>query len=449
MVSSNQKGNPYRAVLRRDYPEPLIALLAFILGIWLWDHYFGKSQGYPPGTETVALVKIDRELRLADAMAGDPAWLKWAMGVDSPVLARRDSLQVLGKLAKDNSMTPAGLEAFAVIRAVQDKLPLTEAVASFTQGQSITDLANISEEFSSHRGTWWLAKRIQAESSPTADEIAGIDVFTSDSARLRTRAVVARSLVWLVGLLGLAFVPVALKRLKAGLHAPKVGYGGAWSMRMGLVVFLVTTLAWIGFNLTLELGVGSLPQLHPLFALVVDSAARLLPTLIALGLLFRRPRHAVRVMGLAKKPDIPVILGTFSLLLIFDEVLRRVMATAISSDPGGGLSLTDAGLWGLVFVLIASCLLAPVAEEILYRGVLFRAIGNRLGIAAGAIISSLIFASLHFYDGYGLVSVAVFGMCCALVYSATGALTSAIVLHMLYNLSIKLPEWIVYHAPLG
>ena len=39
-------GNPYRAILRRDYPEPLIALLAFILGIWLWDHYFGKEQGY-------------------------------------------------------------------------------------------------------------------------------------------------------------------------------------------------------------------------------------------------------------------------------------------------------------------------------------------------------------------------------------------------------------------
>lgn len=449
MVSSIQKGNPYRAVLRRDYPEPLIALLAFILGIWLWDHYFGKVQGYPPGTETVALVKIDRELRLADAMAGDPAWLKWAMGVDSPVVVRRDSLQALGKLAKDNSMTASGLEAFAVIRAVQDQLPFSQAVASFTQGQATSDLERATGEFSSHRGTWWLEKRMKAEAPPSADELAAIDVFTADSALLRTRAVVARSLVWLVGLLGLAFVPVALKRLKAGLHAPKKGYGGAWTMRLGLVVFLVTTLAWIGFNLTLELGVGSLPQLHPLVALVVDSAARLLPTLIALGLLFRRPRHAVRVMGLDKKPDIAVVFGTFSLLLIFDEVLRRVMATGLSGDPGGGLSLTDSGLWGLVFAIVASCLLAPVAEEILYRGVLFRSIGNRVGIAAGAVISSLVFASLHFYDGYGLVSVAVFGMCCALTYSATGALTSAIALHMLYNLSIKLPEWIVYHAPLG
>lgn len=37
--------------MRRDIPEPLIALLCFVLGIWLWDHYFGKDAGYAPGTE--------------------------------------------------------------------------------------------------------------------------------------------------------------------------------------------------------------------------------------------------------------------------------------------------------------------------------------------------------------------------------------------------------------
>ena len=77
-------GNPYRVILRRDYPEPLIALLAFILGIWLWDHYFGKTEGYVPGTEEIAMVKIDRDLRLADAMEEDPKWLKWLVGVDKP-----------------------------------------------------------------------------------------------------------------------------------------------------------------------------------------------------------------------------------------------------------------------------------------------------------------------------------------------------------------------------
>jgi membrane protease YdiL (CAAX protease family) len=85
----------------------------------------------------------------------------------------------------------------------------------------------------------------------------------------------------------------------------------------------------------------------------------------------------------------------------------------------------------------------------LYRGVLFRAARNRIGVIPAALVSSTVFALLHFYDGYGLASVAVFGFSCALVYAGTGSLTTVIVLHMLYNSAIKIPEWIVYHAPLG
>lgn len=39
--------NAYRLILARKFPEPFIALLAFVLGVWLWDHYFGKTEGYP------------------------------------------------------------------------------------------------------------------------------------------------------------------------------------------------------------------------------------------------------------------------------------------------------------------------------------------------------------------------------------------------------------------
>ena len=56
---------------------------------------------------------------------------------------------------------------------------------------------------------------------------------------------------------------------------------------------------------------------------------------------------------------------------------------------------------------------------------------------------------MHFYGGYGLASVAIFGFTCALLYAATGSLSACIFLHVLYNSSIKLPEWLIYHAPLA
>lgn len=449
MASLNQTGNPYRAVLRRDYPEPLIALLAFILGIWLWDHYFGKQEGYAPGTEEIALVKIDRDLRLADAMVDDPPWLKWLVGVDSPERAREDALGVFEKLAIDKSISAKGLEAFAIVKSVQDRMPMRETLGIALQGLMISDFDETSRNLANHKGTWWHAKLIDLWEQNASPSNHWRTVFGEDSMRLRTRAVFARSGVWLLGLVGLAFIPLTLVRLKQGLKSKRKGYGGAWPLSMGLVVFLVAILAWIGFNMTLEVGISQLPGLHPLVGIFLDSTARMLPALIALGLIFRRPSHALRVMGLNRPVALKEVLGTYSILMIIDQALRWAMNYGGSNEPGGGLSLGDSGLWGLVFALVSGCVLAPVSEEIVYRGVLFSALRNRLGVISAAVLSAVVFSTLHFYDGYGLISVGIFGLSCALLYSVTGSLTTTIALHMLYNTSIKIPEWIVYHAPLG
>lgn len=441
--------NPYLAILRREYPEPLIALLSFILGIWLWDHYFGKSEGYAPGTESIALVKIDRDLRLADAMAEDPAWLRWLAGVDDPESARKTALLVLQNLARENSITLAGIEAFAAVKAEQDNLPVRDVLAQVMQGQEFSDFLETSDRLAKHQGTWWNAKLIEALEKNMRPACHWRQNFGNDSHQLRTRAILLRSSIWLIGFAGLVFIPGTLATLKKGLAAKPRGYGGAWPLTLGLTVFLVATLAWIGFTMTLDLGISALPGLHPALGILLDSAARLLPSLIALGLLFRRPSHAARVTGLNKPIATKAIFGLFSLLMIIDQILRNTIGSDNSSDPGGGLSAGEAGLWGLAFAITSACVLAPFAEELLYRGVLFRSLWNRLGVLPAAILSSAVFAILHFYDGYGLASVGIFGLSCSLLYAATGSLGAAIVLHLLYNSAIKIPEWLIYHGPLG
>ncbi|MEO8615010.1 MAG: type II CAAX endopeptidase family protein [Luteolibacter sp.] len=444
-----QPGNPYRTILRREYPEPLIALLAFVLGIWLWDHYCGKTEGYAPGTEEIALVKIDRDLRLADAMADDPPWLRWLAEVDMPVVARRDALKVLQKLTNEKSISPRGIEAFAIVTAEQDRLPLEQTLNTALQGQMISDFGETSQKLANHQGTWWQAKLIETWEKTAQPAAHWRQNFGEDCLQLKTRAVMVRSAVWLLGFVGLFFLPSTLCRLRNVLHAKVSGYGGSWPLTLGLMVFLVTTLAWIGFSMTLELGIDAVSGLPPFLGIFLDSSARVLPTLIALGLLFRRPSHAVRVLGLNRPITFRTILGLFALLMILDQILRVAFNNAGSDEPGGGLSHGDAGAWGLAFMIISACVVAPLAEETLYRGVLFRSFWNRLGVIPAAILSSVIFAALHFYDGYGLASVGIFGFTCALLYASSGSLTTVIALHMLYNSSIKIPEWIVYHAPLG
>jgi len=443
------EGNPYRATLRRDYPEPLIALLIFILGVWLWDHYFGKPAGYEPGTEAVALLKIDRDLRLADAMEQDPGWLRSLAAVETPVKARGRALEVFQELAKEKAITLRGLEAFAVVRAVQEKLPVSATLGEMLKGQMISNFEEVSLQLENHGGTWWQAKIVDDWEKHAQPHAFWRQSYDHDNLKLRLRTVMARSSIWLLGLVGLVFLPRVLCHLRNAQKVEWKGYGGAWPFSLGFIVFLVATLASIGFSLILEIFIRALSGLPNWLWILADAVVRLLPVFIALGLIFRRAKHAVRVTGMTRPPDFRAVLGAFSLLMVLDQGLRAFFNTASANDPGGGLSLGDAGLWGLAYAVISACILAPVAEETLYRGVLFRSFWNRIGLLPAALGSSMIFSILHFYDGYGLVSVWVFGFTCAMLYASTRSLPTVIALHMLYNSSIKIPEWVVYHWPLG
>ncbi len=52
--------------------------------------------------------------------------------------------------------------------------------------------------------------------------------------------------------------------------------------------------------------------------------------------------------------------------------------------------------FGAFNVVVASCLLAPVAEEILFRGILLRGLLEKLNPIGAILISSLVFAGIHF-----------------------------------------------------
>jgi membrane protease YdiL (CAAX protease family) len=368
--------NPYRATLRRDIPEPLVALLCFILGIWLWDHYFGKDAGYAPGTEEVALIRIDRDMQLAEAMAGDAALLRWLAHARTPDEGLAVGIRAMETLLAANALGPTGAHAYAVMLAERDGVPAGDYLSRIPLPSADPDSP-----------TWWNLKL-------AADTV---DFPTnSRSATLRTRAILVGSIIWGLGLVGLVFVPGAMRCLAAAFRNKPKGYSAGWTTSLGLVIFLVSTLAWIGFTMMLEFGVMATGGLPPFVLLALDTAARLLPALIALGLLFRRASHAARTIGLDGRIHPPVILGLFSLLLLLDQPLRRALGGFSAGDPTGGLSFADSGISGLVFLIVSACVVAPIAEEILYRGVLHRSLANRMGVLAAAAISSAVFASLHF-----------------------------------------------------
>ena len=89
----------------------------------------------------------------------------------------------------------------------------------------------------------------------------------------------------------------------------------------------------------------------------------------------------------------------------------------------------------LVLFLVTGALIAPVAEEILFRGVLYARL-RKLNLAVALIVSTVIFAGFH-YRGSGLpLFQVVGGAVFALSFERSQSLAAPIIIHSLGNLAL-------------
>ncbi|WP_193212678.1 CPBP family glutamic-type intramembrane protease [Luteolibacter marinus] len=458
-AAPGQIANPYRQILRRRVPEPLLALLIFLMGVFLWDNHFGVATGYEQGTCQMALLKSDRDLRLAEATTGLPGWLRWSLAIPDREEALETAVASLDALGREGALDGEGAYALVILDALRrGDNPADGLFTSFgLPGRPDPNL--VLRRIEKNEDSWWdreYLREIKLVSESQVELHAGTADGDPRNRELALRAVVARGGVWLLVMAGSVCLPAMFRSFRAALKSTGRGYPGRWPIGLGLGVFLMAYLASLGFGKLLDWlisgaltgdGKPPIPLSPPVFVLL-DGAARFLPALVAVGFLFRGGGHAISRLGLNAKPEGRLVLGSFALVTFIDLVLQRTVGPYGELDPSGGLSPMEVGRWGLVMTVTSACLAAPIAEEILFRGVLFRSLANRLRIPAATLLSAAVFSLVHFYDAYGLMSVGVLGAACALCFASSGRLTSAILLHMLYNSAIKIPEWIVYHAPL-
>ncbi len=83
-------------------------------------------------------------------------------------------------------------------------------------------------------------------------------------------------------------------------------------------------------------------------------------------------------------------------------------------------------------MLFLAGLAVPMAEEVFFRGVVYRWLRDRWGVAVGAIVSGLIFGVAHF-EPATVVPAALLGVALALVYERSGSLWPPILIHVLNN----------------
>lgn len=91
---------------------------------------------------------------------------------------------------------------------------------------------------------------------------------------------------------------------------------------------------------------------------------------------------------------------------------------------------------GLVLIFISFVVLAPLAEELLFRGVILRALTPRLGAAGAVFLQALIFAGLHWEPDLVVQVIGLFiiGLVLGFVTIRRGSLGLAMMLHAGVNL---------------
>lgn len=86
-----------------------------------------------------------------------------------------------------------------------------------------------------------------------------------------------------------------------------------------------------------------------------------------------------------------------------------------------------------VGVGLVATVLAPLAEEVFFRGFVFRALARKAGVPAGIVLSSLLFAVGHLHPG-AIVPTFLLGLMLAWLYWRTSSLWNAIFAHFAFNL---------------
>lgn len=136
-------------------------------------------------------------------------------------------------------------------------------------------------------------------------------------------------------------------------------------------------------------------------------------------------------------------LGAAVVGLIVMNVVGVGVETMLSGLGDGDAPLTselpaDFNVTAAVISMVLVVLLMPLqatAEEVVFRGLLLQVLGSWMRspwLAVG--LSSMLFASMHIYDIWGLLVVGIMGLFAAWLTWKTGGLEAAIAIHVLNNL---------------
>lgn len=204
----------------------------------------------------------------------------------------------------------------------------------------------------------------------------------------------------------------------------------------------LAVVKWLGTGLNasdLELGIIATHAL----TISIATIASMPPATLVLFLAARRARCSVKeyfALTWPARKDLVVGIAIIVILLPFGDltsyltghdIVPAAVVDAYKTARASGHILT------LGFALVV---IAPLMEELLFRGFLFRGYAaSRLGVTGAILLTSVIWASMHIqYDVFYIVQIVVLGCVFGWIRWRSGTTLLTIILHALVNLTALL-----------
>ncbi len=119
------------------------------------------------------------------------------------------------------------------------------------------------------------------------------------------------------------------------------------------------------------------------------------------------------------------------------NVAYTSLLSALGVEPPSAIDITrlfpDTPV-GIVATVLLALLVAPLAEEALFRGVIYAGLRDRYGELVGLVVSSGVFAAFHF-ELYVFAPIFVLGLLLGRIMSRSRSLWPAVIAHALFNAS--------------
>jgi uncharacterized protein len=219
-----------------------------------------------------------------------------------------------------------------------------------------------------------------------------------------------------------------------------------WTFRdllmTGLLTIALSAVMLLAILLPSALGLDSLRSLltsRPLVSsMIVGGLVYLIAAAATYAIIVRRQRGTWGEIGFRMPPLLPLLLtpliffGQLMLLAIVNLILRAIIGNfenpqvAALTDPAGFSWLN------FVFVFTVGAIIAPIVEEMLFRGLLYQWLRRHTGALTAILLSGAIFSVVHLYLVV-LLPLFVVGVVLAAVFEWTQSLWITITLHFFQN----------------